>query len=1316
MENGYYSGYVVIPETVEYEGKTYSVTSIGFEAFSEESKVTGVIIPNSVTSIGDQAFRWCGSMDSVIIGNSVTSIGVEAFDYCSGLTSVKIPNSVTSIGNSAFSKCSGLKSVIIGNSVTSISDYAFAYCSGLTSIEIPNSVTSIGGHAFQECSGLTSIEIPNSVTSIGRYAFNDCIRLSSVTMGNGVSTIGALAFKGCSKLTSVHISDIAAWCNIKFNSPSLAYIDRGDANPLYKATHLYMDDKVITDLVIPNNTTTINEIAFINCSDLKSVTIPNSVTIIGEKAFADCKELLDVYCLAEKAPTTSAYAFDNSEIEYATLHVPETYIEMYKTVEPWKGFGSIVALKAEETPEEETPVEGTDVLIEGIRYKFEDNSTVKVIALDGEHYKGSITIPNTVVYKGKTYSITCIGDSAFSDCSRLTSVTIGNNVTNIGKKAFFNCSDLASIDIPNGVTSIGSYAFQKCTDLASIEIPNSVTSIGSSAFSGCSGLKSATIGNGIARISSYAFSNCSGLTSVTILNGITSIGSSAFKECSGLTSIEIPNSVTSIDYAAFKDCSSLSSIEIPNSVTSIGTYAFAGCSGLKSAIISNGVTSIKEQTFAGCSGLTSIDIPNSVTSIDKNAFTGCSGLTSIEIPNSVTSIGESTFKSCSELTSVTIGSSVTSIGEEAFWSCKLSDVYCLAEKAPTANSAFRYEDVITLHVPSASIEHYSSRSPWQYFGSIVALKDGDIPSTDGETPDTETPEVEKQNNRFIANDLDAYAGQSIVFPVGMINELEVAAFQCDVYLPEGITMQTKNGKYNITLDDNRKDDHTVTSALQEDGSVRIIVASLTNSTFSETSGTLFNLNLIAAEGISAAQPINIKNIHISDVNGKEITLDDVSANINIIANTPGDVNNDGQILVNDVVTAINYILNVTPENFVFAAADMDSNGQILVNDVVQIINTILGVSSAKAHGVRATETKNNVNKFYMDDFTIKAGESKQVAIKFDTENVNPANPSELNYVAFQFDLCLPQGLTVVKKKNKYDFKFNEDRMDDHTFTSSLQEDGSIRVVAASLSNASFWEKSGDFILFTVTASDNFTGSHPITLKNINFSDKAGEIYNLPDTTSNVTDGVVNEDEDKPSIDEETKNTDKFYMDNLTINAGESKQVAIMFETENVNLVDSSELNYVAFQFDLCLPQGLNVAMKKNKYDFKFNEDRMDDHTFTSSLQEDGSIRVVAASLSNASFWGKSGEFILFTVTASHNFAGNHTITLKNINFSDKAGEIYTLPDAISEVTDGVINGISGLDASNNKTMKIYTIDGKCVMKSAIKKGIYIVNGKKFYVK
>ena len=124
-----YTGSVTIPETVSYNGKVYSVTSIGDGAFGG----------------------------------------------CHGLTSVTIPNSVTSIGNEVFYGCSGLTSVTIPNSVTSIGDHAFSWCSGLTSVTIPNSVTSIGDHAFEYCSGLTSVTIPNSVTSIGHYAFENCI-------------------------------------------------------------------------------------------------------------------------------------------------------------------------------------------------------------------------------------------------------------------------------------------------------------------------------------------------------------------------------------------------------------------------------------------------------------------------------------------------------------------------------------------------------------------------------------------------------------------------------------------------------------------------------------------------------------------------------------------------------------------------------------------------------------------------------------------------------------------------------------------------------------------------------------------------------------------------------------------------------------------------------------------------------------------------------------------------------------------------------------------------------------------------------------
>ena len=176
-----YSGSVVIPESVVYEGKNYSVTSISDYAFRDCSGLTSVTIPNSVTSIGEGAFLGCRRLTSVTIPNSVTSIGYETFSCCSGLTSVTIPNSVTSIGKEAFYNCSGL-----------------------TSVTIPNSVTSIGERTFYDCRGLTSVTIPNSVTSISDYAFFDCSGLTSVTIGSGVKQINQQAFAVCKELKDVY--------------------------------------------------------------------------------------------------------------------------------------------------------------------------------------------------------------------------------------------------------------------------------------------------------------------------------------------------------------------------------------------------------------------------------------------------------------------------------------------------------------------------------------------------------------------------------------------------------------------------------------------------------------------------------------------------------------------------------------------------------------------------------------------------------------------------------------------------------------------------------------------------------------------------------------------------------------------------------------------------------------------------------------------------------------------------------------------------------------------------------------------------------
>ena len=219
-----YTGNVVIPSSVTYNGITYIVTSIGSYAFSSCSSLTSVTIPNSVTSIGSYAFRDCSSLpvennlryadtylveavDKTLSTYSIKEgtkwIGDLAFNSCFSLTSIIIPNSVTSIGEAAFGGCS-LASITIPNSVTNIEPYAFGACSSLTSVTIPNSLTSIGKGVFNNCSSLTSVTIGNSVTSIGEWAFLNCEKLGTLVLGDKVKEIGEEAFKGCNKLYHIY--------------------------------------------------------------------------------------------------------------------------------------------------------------------------------------------------------------------------------------------------------------------------------------------------------------------------------------------------------------------------------------------------------------------------------------------------------------------------------------------------------------------------------------------------------------------------------------------------------------------------------------------------------------------------------------------------------------------------------------------------------------------------------------------------------------------------------------------------------------------------------------------------------------------------------------------------------------------------------------------------------------------------------------------------------------------------------------------------------------------------------------------------------
>ena len=561
-------------------------------------------------------------------GETVTGIGENSFSDCTNLKSIEIPSSVTSIGSNAFKGCTGLSKVNITDveawcKISFESNDANPLCYAkklylnnelVTDLIIPSSVTRIGKYAFYNCTGLESIEIPSSVTIIEIYAFF-----------------------GCTGLSKVNITDVEAWCKISFCSDY--------SNPLYYAKELYLNNELVTDLIIPSSVTSIRSYAFYNCTGLKSIEIPSSVTSIGIYAFLGCSGLskvnindVETWC----------------KISFSTVNAnPLCYAEK-------------LYLNNELVTDLIIP---SSVMSIG-NYAFQNCTGLK-----------SIEIPS---------SVTSIGSNAFRGCTGLSKVNITDveawckisfesndaNPLCYAKKLYLNNELVTDLIIPSSVTSIGSYAFYNCKGLESIEIPFSVTSIGSSVFYNWTSAQTISIQYGGFSASEKTWSYCSARLEVTIPSTTTSIGSYAFYNCTGLESIEIPSSVTSIGLNAFGGCTGLSKVNISD-VETWCKISFSSCNSnplyyakdlyLKNKsvtylIIPSSVTSIGSYAFYNCKGLKGIVIPSSVTSIGDYAFHGCTGLTSIEIPSSVTIIGTFAFYDCTGLAGVSF------LGTKAQWS------------------------------------------------------------------------------------------------------------------------------------------------------------------------------------------------------------------------------------------------------------------------------------------------------------------------------------------------------------------------------------------------------------------------------------------------------------------------------------------------------------------------------------------------------------------------------------------------------------------------------------------------------------------------
>jgi len=503
-----------------------------------------------------------------------------------------------------------------------------------------------------------SLTIPSTiegypVTSIGNYAFSSCRNLTNITITNSVTSIGDYAFECCGSLTSI---------TVDANNPNYCSIDGNLYSKDGKTLIQYAIGKSATSFTIPNSVTSIGERAFYGCSSLTSITIPNSVTSIGEYAFYGCSSLTSI-TIPNSVTSIGISAFSScSNLTSITIPNSVTSIGDY-------AFSSCRKLTSITIPNSVTSI-GGDAFNNTAYYNNSNNWENGVLYI-GNHLIDAET--SSTSYSVKEGTIT-IADSAFSDCSKLTSITVDvnnpnycsidgnlyskdgktliqyargktatsftipNSVTSIGERAFYDCYNLTSITIPNSVSSIGAGAFEGCKSLTSITIPNSVTYIGNLAFYDTAYYKNSNNWeNGLLYIGNHLIKANTDIASCSVKEGTITIADSAFYGCSYLKNVYFDGLNTqwreivigagnnylancTVAYSAYLVEYSMSNNGVLPDYTQGNTIWETDKANVKKVIIEDGITNIGAYMFSGYSNLTDVFITKSVTSVGEGAF------------------------------------------------------------------------------------------------------------------------------------------------------------------------------------------------------------------------------------------------------------------------------------------------------------------------------------------------------------------------------------------------------------------------------------------------------------------------------------------------------------------------------------------------------------------------------------------------------------------------------------------------------------------------------------------------------------------------
>ena len=570
--------------------------------FIGDNTITKVVLPEGVEKINAYAFANLTALEEVVLPSTLTAIEYGAFYNCTSLKKITFSgeNNVIIINQHAFEGCD-LEGTIDLSAACVISDYAFAGNRDLTGIVTGNALLSISQYTFAGCRSLKDVTITSKLVKYGAYAFTGCESLESFEVNALVLPEGM--FYECENLKTVTIGpDVNEIGEFAFRDTAVESFEIKEGNKAYQiGTKNYVlsaDGKTLAAVAptvsgsfdaadIGNAAVTaIGVGAFSHNRTITSVNLP-AVTVLGDYAFGSSDRISTV--TLGKLTAIGEYAFFETEITALPAFTKDTKIGRYA-------------------------------------FAFTDLT--------------SVTIPDGME----------VAEGAFSECSKLTTVKVGNNVI-LGKYAFGMNKD--SIFKVKHYDRDGEryFYYTFASALQNVTIGDNVT-IGETAFTNAASLKKVTLGKG-AKLGKMAFYNNASLTEID-LSKVVEIGDYALSGDVYYTCLDENMSVAAIDkngrYMYTYHGPAIKKADL-SSATAIGEYAFAYCRDMKTVVLGDSITELKPYTFAGCVSLESINL-SKVQTVGDYVFTECESLKKADL-SSATVIGEYAFVYNTALESVT---------------------------------------------------------------------------------------------------------------------------------------------------------------------------------------------------------------------------------------------------------------------------------------------------------------------------------------------------------------------------------------------------------------------------------------------------------------------------------------------------------------------------------------------------------------------------------------------------------------------------------------------------------------------------------------